>query len=290
MKRKQTQMETLKNIQNLQQLEDDLQRKLDTSVAGKSLSKKEQQKIIEKMKEISAIRRNLYSNLNQMYKRVQGDVARNRNQLVNQMVTSGIIENELKNAKNSYKTIEDNRNNKLRMVEINNYFGSRYRAYSNLMKQVIYFSIPILILAFLTRKELVPTKIAGGIVSLIIAVAILVLGRQILDLGMRDNMNFDEYNWYFNPNNVELDNFDDSDINDHPDFFDNGKNSSSQYFAELEGQCIGEQCCGPNMKYDSSKKRCVSNKEAVDILQKTTTKKKKNSIEAFTKNETFASF
>lgn len=292
MTRNQTQSETLKNIQNLQQLEDDLQRQLDTSVGGKTLSKAQQNEIIKRMKEINNVKKSLYQNLNNTYKETQEDVARDRVELVNQMVTAGIIDNELENAKNSYDSIKENKNNKLRMIEINNYFGSRYKAYSNLMKQVIYFCVPILILAFLTKKGLMPTKIAGALVSLIIAVGIIVLGRHIYDLGMRDNMNFDEYNWYFNPDNVQVDNYDNTDINDHPDFFGDNKSFGGCLTGiEYEEECRGEKCCGPNMKYDKSKKRCVSDKQAVDILQNTNIKKRSsNKIEAFSKNETFASY
>lgn len=288
-----SQTETLKNIKNIEQLKLELQQKLDTSIAGKSLSKKEQEDIIERMNELDDIRSNLYSNMNDMYKRVQGSVARNRSELVNQMVTSGIVENELNNAKASFQALEDNRNNKLRMVEINNYFGSRYREYSKLMKHVVYFCVPVLILAFLARKELIPLNIANGLISLIIAVAILVLGRRVYDLGMRDNMNFDEYNWYFNPNNVLLDEPDEDDINNHPDFFSNKDDESKNFFNNLQGDaCVGEECCGPNMKYSKSKKKCVvSTREAVDLLEDDSSKKKKSStIEAFSRNETFASY
>jgi len=290
---KKTQTETLKNIKNIDQLKRELQQRLDTSVAGKSLSKKEQEEIIERIGELDDIRSNLYSNMNDMYKNIQSNVAQNRSELVNQMVTSGIVENELNNAKASFQALEDNRNNKLRMVEINNYFGSRYREYSKLMKHVVYFCIPVLILAFLARKELVPLNIANGLISLIIAIAIIVLGRRVYDLGMRDNMNFDEYNWYFNPNNVLLDEADEDDINNHPDFFSKKDDEASRnFFSNLEGgACVGEECCGPNMKYSKSKKKCVSNEEAVDLLENVSTRKKESStIEAFSKNETFASY
>ena len=75
-----TQEKTLENIQNIQNMEKELQSKLDTSIAGKGLSKKEQEKIVDKINELTQIRTNLYSNLNDMYKNTQANVAENRNQ------------------------------------------------------------------------------------------------------------------------------------------------------------------------------------------------------------------
>ena len=287
-----TQVKTLENIHKIEEMERDLQSKLDTSVAGKGMSKKEQDNIVDKINELTQIRTNLYSNLNDMYKNTQANVAENRNELVNQLVTSGIIENEMNNAKASLKALDDNRNNKLRMVEINSYFGSRYREYSRLMKHVIYFAIPILLLAVLSRNGLLPGEIANVLISIIISLAVLVLGYRVYDLSMRDNMNFDEYNWNFNPNNVVVDNYsDDFDVNNHPEFFDNGESESHKFFAELKGECIGATCCGKDMKYSDSENKCVpvSVKEASDILQ-SSNKKPKKTIEAFAQNTTYASY
>lgn len=292
MTNKNTQMKTLENIQNLQTMERDLQKKLDTSVAGKSLSKKEQDNIVDKINELTQIRTNLYSNLNDMYKSTQANVAQNRNELVNEMVTSGIIENEMNNAKASLKALDDNKNNKLRMVEINSYFGGRYREYSRLMKHVIYFAIPVLLLAILSRKGLIPGEISNVLISIIISIGILVLGYRVYDLSMRDNMNFDEYNWNFNPNNVLVDSYsDDYDTSNHPDFFNENEVQSHTFFSDLKGECVGASCCGKNMKYDKANKKCVpvSNKEAFRILE-SNNKKPKKFIEAFSRNSTYASY
>ena len=290
------QADTLKNIQSLQKMERELYDKLDTSVAGKSASKKEQEDIISGINELSEIRTSLYDNLKDMYSHIQGNVAVNRDELVNQLTTAGIVENELNNAKASLQALEDNRHNKLRMVEINTYFGSRYRAYSKLMRYVIYFSIPVLVLAVLARKEILSTNIANGLISLIIAVAIIVLGRELYDLGMRDNMNFDEYNWYFNPANVDTSGEIDSDTSEHPDFFNNdSKQATKDFFDDLEGRtvCEGDECCGPNQKYSKAKNKCISSEEAIDKLTNSgsgKSKERKSTVEAFTENDNYASF
>ena len=89
-----------------------------------------------------------------------------------------------------------------------------------------------------------------------------------------------------------LDDVDDDDINDHPDFFSKKDDETKSFFNNLDGgACVGEECCGPNMKYSKSKKKCVSTKEAVNLLEDVSPRKKNSStIEAFSRNETFASY
>ena len=280
---------TLANIQNLQNMEKELYKKLDTGISEKSITKEEQDNIIGEINNLSSMRSNLYSNLKDMYKNKQQNVSLNRNDLVNQLTTSSVIENELNNAKSSFQSLEDDKNNKLRMVEINTYFGSRYRAYSQLMKHIIYFTIPILILAFLSRRQILSSNIANALISLIIAVAIIYLGREIYDLSMRDNMNFDEYTWNFNPNKVSLKQSykDDDNDEEEPNFFNNkDEMDDSQFLSYITGKniCQGDNCCSANMTYNKELNKCVVNNNSSGDLPK------RNVVEEFSPNNSYAPF
>ena len=46
--------------------------------------------------------------------------------------------------------------NQMRITEINTYYGKRYRAHSNLIKLIILFVVPIIILAILAKKKIIP--------------------------------------------------------------------------------------------------------------------------------------
>ena len=59
------------------------------------------------------------------------------------------------------------------------------------------------ILAILNKKGYVSNKITGWLTALIIAMGIVLLGYKIYDVSRRDNMNFDEYKWHFDPSKVE---------------------------------------------------------------------------------------
>ena len=88
--------------------------------------------------------------------------------------------------------LKNNRYNKLRMAEINNYYSAKYDTQSKVMKTIVYFCVPILILGILTKKEFIPQNIALMIISILIGVAVIMVGLQVIDIMRRDNMNFEE--------------------------------------------------------------------------------------------------
>ena len=73
---------------------------------------------------------------------LHSQVAETRGDLVDEMTVSGVMENELNNAKKNMNSLLDVKNNKLRMVEINTYYGKRYQAHTSLMKLIIFICVP----------------------------------------------------------------------------------------------------------------------------------------------------
>ena len=246
---------TLNSIRDLQNFERSMYSKLDTGVANKSLTKPEQEQVIQKINELSAMRSNLFNNLKDVYVYEQGNVSETRNDLVNQMTTAGIIENELNNAKKTLQALEDEKSNSLRMVQINEYYGKKYGAQADLMKTITLFCIPLLILAVLMQKEIIPKNIGGIVMSLILVVAIIYCGRMWWDISSRDNMNFDEYNWYWDPaaNDPTVYEYDKQQIEGTVD----SAEDSLQGLGKDLGTCIGDACCSDGMKFDDDKKQCV---------------------------------
>ena len=201
------------------------------------------------------MRSNLFNNLKDIYVYEQGNVSESRNDLVNQMTTAGIIENELNNAKKTLGALEAEKSNSLRMVEINEYYGKRYGAQADLMKTITLFCIPLLILAILMQKEIIPKSIGGGVMSLILAFAVIYCGRMWYDIISRDNMNFDSYNWYWNKsaNDTTVAEYDEEQMG-------GDVNKAENEFAGLGrdlGTCIGDACCSNGMTFDDTKKQCV---------------------------------
>jgi hypothetical protein len=235
--------QVLNNISQLQIQEKDLYQQLDDV----SLSAEQKQDIINKINEISQIRLNLYEGLKDMFLYYQENIAAAKTTLGQSVIAVDVLENELNQSKKRINLIEDRKNDKLRLVEINTYFGKRYNAHANLMKTIVIICIPIIILAVLTNNGILPSSIYKLLVVIILVIGSIFIGMQIIDMSNRDDMNWDEYNWYFNKSKAPVDtNF-------------TGKASSSDPWTTPTVTCIGSACCYNGSTYDSTKNVCVPN-------------------------------
>lgn len=233
--------QTLNNISQLQLQEKELYNNLDDV----SLSSEQKQQIINKINEISQMRMNMYASLKDMYSNYQQNVSSSRNTLNQSVAALDILENELNQSKKRMNLIEDEKYNKLRLVEINTYFGKRYNAHAKLMKTVIIICIPIIILAILANNGILPSNIYNLLLIIVLVIGVLMIGLQLIDISNRDNMNWDEYNWYFNKSKAPS---------------DTTQGISVDPWKTKSLVCIGSSCCNPKEStYDSEKNVCVSN-------------------------------
>jgi hypothetical protein len=131
------------------------------------------------------------------------------------------------------------------MVEINTYYGKKYNAHKKIMQTVVFTCLPLLIVAVLANKGILPNNISTLLVGIIIVIGAVLIGMQIIDISNRDNMNFDEYNWYFNPT-------------DAPTSSDENAKNPWETGSIV---CIGSQCCYEGSTYDSNQNICVPNEQ-----------------------------
>ena len=235
--------QVLNNISQLQIQEKDLYQQLEDV----SLSAEQKQDIINKINEISQIRLNLYEGLKDMFLYYQENIAAAKTTLGQSVIAVDVLENELNQSKKRINLIEDRKNDKLRLVEINTYFGKRYNAHANLMKTIVIICIPIIVLAVLTNNGILPSSIYRLLVVIILVIGSIFIGMQIIDMSNRDDMNWDEYNWYFNKSKAPV------------DTTFTGKASSSDPWTTPTVTCIGSACCYNGSTYDSTKNVCVPN-------------------------------
>jgi hypothetical protein len=158
-----------------------------------------------------------------------------------------IIENQLNDTKNKINLLDDQKNNQLRLVEINTYYGKRYNANSVIMKTVILMCIPLIVLAILVNNGMLLPKLYAFFSAIVLIYGCVVLGYQLIDISNRDNMNWDEYNWYFDKTKAPII---DDDINVSP----------VNPWNPPDVTCVGAVCCYAGTTYDSIKKVCVPNK------------------------------
>ena len=232
--------QVLNNISQLQTQEKALYDSLDDV----SLSSEQKQQIINRINEISQMRMNLYAGLKDMYSYYQQNVSASRTTLGQSIAAVDVLENELNQAKIRMNLIEEQKYNKLRLVEINTYFGKRYDAHSRLMKTIVYICIPVIILAVLANKGFLPSNIYKLLVVIILVIGAVLIGLQLIDISNRDNMNWDEYNWYFDRNNAPS---------------DSTEGTPTDPWGTVSITCVGSACCYDGSTYDSEQNICMPN-------------------------------
>ena len=136
----------LNDIQSLQQMEQQLFSNLESNP---NLSPTQQQEIVEKMNQLSNMRISLYQTLSGVNSYFGNALNTTVGTLKEQEVAIDIVENELNKAKTRLQLLEQEKNNKIRLVEINTYFGDKYAEHTQLMKIIIYMLVPIIILVIL---------------------------------------------------------------------------------------------------------------------------------------------
>lgn len=230
----------LNDIQSLQQMEQQLFSNLESNP---NLSTNDQKKIIEKMNQLSNMRVNLYQTLSGVNNYFESALNTSIGSLKEQVVAIGIVENELNRAKKRLEVLEEEKNNKIRLVEINNYYGDKYAEHSQLMKIVIFLLVPVIILAFLNNKGILPNSIYYILIGIISFIGAYFFWMRMVSIWMRDNMNYQEYAWAFDANSAP-----------------GPSSSSSDPWASSSnfGTCIGDACCSGGLVYDASMNQCVT--------------------------------
>ena len=112
------------------------------------------------------------------------------------------VENELNNAKKKLRTLDDAKYNKLRMVEINTYQAKQTAAYKKMVAVVAMACVPLILITVLYNRDLLNDTLAVSLFLLIVISSALYLGYLGIDLTMRSNMNFDEYEFTFDKSAV----------------------------------------------------------------------------------------
>jgi len=235
--------QTLSNITDLQTIEMQLYESLDNN----KLTNEQRSLIIDKINQIAQTRMTLYQSISNTASIYQQNVSTSNNTLQEQMLAIDIVENELNVAKGRLNLLEEQKYNKLRLVEINTYYGKQYNAYKDVAKNVVYVCILVLIIVILGKKGILPTNIYIMFNVIIIGIGVVVIGKQIIKLFNRDNMNFDEYNWYFDKSKAPVDTTNSS------------GSTASDPWSMPSTTCVGATCCDieNGFVYDTTQNICV---------------------------------
>ena len=244
--------ELISSILLLQDVEKRLFGNLQAAVAGK-VPRAQQEAIMDEMNEVAASRASLYDNLLTLYSEKQSVIANTRQDLVDQRTVVRVLEDQMNKAKHNFNALKADSANKLRMVEINTYYGKKYQAYGGILKVIAIACLPLILLAILKNRNMLPSSLITFLCVVIIAVTVYLVIRRIIDLLSRSNMSFDEYNWHFDPAAQKS-------LSRGSSAFDL-RSAADKWARGLAGKfgvgCVGQECCSEGMTYDATKNKCV---------------------------------
>lgn len=231
------QAQSLSDITELQNIEKEYFDQLNQGLTNNSLSSGEKDQLVQKINEISQMRINLYKNLNGVLGMYQSNISSTQDTMTEQSAAIDIVENELNEAKRRLAMIEEEKYNKLRLVEINNYYGERYSDHTSIMKIIIAICLPILIFSVLANRGLIPHSVYILLMFIIVIIGMIVLGRHLYYTYLRDNMNYQEFDWKFNKAGAPS--------------IDTDVVAKDPWESLKRGICVGQDCCDAGYTYNS---------------------------------------
>jgi len=234
-----------------------------TTLDDQNLSQDQRTNIINQINDIGQTRSTLYNSLKNMASSYQQNVSTSQDTIQQQMFAVDIVENELNEAKVRMQALENDKYNKLRLVEINTYYSKRFGAHKEIVKTVVYVCIFMLIIIILGKKEIIPRNIYIVLNGMVIVIGVIIIGKKMIDLSNRDNMNYDEYNWYFDKEKAPSDTGGSGSATTQP----------TDPWASTTADCVGGMCCTatPGLMYDSVNKVCVVSTSTDTTTTDTTT-------------------
>jgi len=248
----------LNDIQSLQTIEKQLFNNLEENTG---LTTEQQHKIIEKINDISKMRINLYQTLSGVNNFFQNALTTTKGTLVEQTAAIDIVENELNHAKKQLRLLEEEKNNKIRIIEINDYYGQKYEEHSYLMKILVIMLVPILILSVLLKKGILPEPIFYILVIIIAIIGGVFLSKTLSSIMTRDNMNYQEYNWAFDHSSAPTS----TSITETDPWA-----STSDTAAGAVATCVGDACCLNGLVFDETNNTCVISTSSTTATTTTT--------------------
>lgn len=192
----------LKSIQDLQEVEKYMFQNLE-QLNGQGGDAIAETQAINKINDLSETRIGLFNQLKNVYTSTQSELNDDKNILANQIAMTKMVEGELNNLKQNISIMQQNKDNKLRLVEIGDYEAQRYNVHISIMQYIFIISLIVLIISVLHKQELIPSIVTTAVVVLAISGGSILIIMKLIDLLRRNNMNFKQYD-FVGVNNVEM--------------------------------------------------------------------------------------
>lgn len=247
----------MKDVNDLQELIGKInnsQKKEQTLLINPSINASE-------IKAEATVRVSYFDQLTRMYNNLSDEIKETRTDLIDELTVIGIVDAELRKARDNLNNLEAAKSNQNRMSEINTYYGKQYDAHSDVMILIIKIGIPLLILAIIGKKGYIGKTIVSLLALIIILVGGYLLIYKIWDLHWRSNMNYDEYDWYFDPDGNKPTVYEyDKNQYDRSNLINHIETDVSNKFHEVQQRigCFDGECCHEKdgLRFNAKQNKC----------------------------------
>jgi hypothetical protein len=235
----------LNQIEQLQKTEEQLYKSLTQNAENVAMGKEntftdsEIETITNQINSLTTSRVNLYNYLSDSYHTDIEIAETSKSSMKQQTETLRILERELNKSKNNLAKLKDEKYNQLKMIEINTYFSKQYDAQKRLMKIITIVGACMFISLLIGYVDALKpiSKLLFTVVTIIGSLFII---KQVIDMYMRRNDNYDEYLWPMAPTtDVKLET-----ANQPFTFIDISG-------VDIGKICVGPLCCNEGTVWDS---------------------------------------
>lgn len=164
-----------------------------------------------------------------------------------QQTAIDFIAKEKARAASNVSTLKEDNSNKRRMAQVNTYYTRNYEANIDVMKNIIFVSVALILLAVLRNKELLPSSISTLGVIFVLTLGGIVIGQQVFDIIRRNDHDFDKYDWNFN----------EKEYNDKQFIQQNSGSMDLLDMGMGMASCYGPGCCDVGTTWNPTAKKCM---------------------------------
>ena len=157
------------------------------------------------------------------------------------------IKKEKERAASNAESLKQDNLNKRRMAQINTYYTKNYEANTEVMKNIIFISVALIVLAVLRNKDLIPASISTLGVIFVLTLGGIVVGKQVFDIIRRNDHDFDKYDWNFN----------EDEMNRKQLLQQNSDPANLSEMGMGMAPCYGPGCCDVGTSWNDAGKKCI---------------------------------
>jgi hypothetical protein len=146
----------------------------------------------------------IYGTLASSISSQMGELATSQPVLYDQIQSLEVINTELAATQTQLMDVKKANDNHLRLIEINEYYADLYDHQTWLAKIVVIICIHVSVLCMLYKYNLLPKPLFYICLGGTFVVGSFCIIKNIVDISMRSNMNFQKYNFEFNPSSQNV--------------------------------------------------------------------------------------